>query len=67
MNNGFEHTEEAIKQRGEVFTPTGLVSEMLNKLPPALFKSKDKTFLDYGLSLTALKKLKSYRIPATKA
>jgi hypothetical protein len=33
MNNGFQHTEEAIKQRGEVFTPDGLVSDMLGKLP----------------------------------
>ena len=33
MNNGFQHTEEAIKQRGEVFTPTKLVKQMLGKLP----------------------------------
>ena len=46
MNNGFEHTEEAIKQRGEVFTPTALVNEMLDKLPKNVFTDKSKTFLD---------------------
>lgn len=46
MKNGFAHTEEAIKQRGEVFTPTKLVGEMLGKLPSSVFKDKDKTFLD---------------------
>ena len=46
LNNGFEHTEEAIKQRGEVFTPTTLVNEMLDKLPPEVFTDPTKTFLD---------------------
>ena len=46
MNNGFKHTQEAIKQRGEVFTPTKLVDEMLDKLPPEVFTDKTKTFLD---------------------
>ena len=46
MNNGFHHTEEAIKQRGEVFTPTTLVNEMLSKLPYQVFKDRIKTFLD---------------------
>lgn len=46
MNNGFTHTPEAIKQRGEVFTPTALAVEMLDELPPVLFKDKSKTFLD---------------------
>ena len=41
-----EHTQEAIKQRGEVFTPDKLVKEMLDKLPSAFFADKDKTFLD---------------------
>jgi SAM-dependent methyltransferase len=43
------HTEEAVKQRGEVFTPTPLVNEMLDKLneySPEVFKDKTKTFLD---------------------
>jgi type I restriction-modification system DNA methylase subunit len=46
MNNGFQHTEEAIKQRGEVFTPDGLVSDMLGKLHYSVFKDPTKTFLD---------------------
>lgn len=46
MNNGFNHTDEAIKQRGEVFTPTPLVKDMLRKLPSSLFKDRTKTFLD---------------------
>ena len=46
MSNGFHHTEEAIKQRGEVFTPTPLVKEMLDKLPREVFEDPSKTFLD---------------------
>ena len=46
MNNGFHHTDEAIKQRGEVFTPTALVNDMLGKLPPEVFTDPAKTFLD---------------------
>ena len=46
MKNGFNHTLKAIKQRGEVFTPTHLVNEILKKLPIKLFKDKSKTFLD---------------------
>lgn len=46
MSNRDNHTEEAIKQRGEVFTPTKLVNEMLAKLPTQVFKDSDKTFLD---------------------
>ena len=30
MTGRHNHTEEAIKQRGEVFTPDGLVSDMLD-------------------------------------
>jgi hypothetical protein len=41
-----EHTQEAIKQRGEVFTPTPLVNEMLDKLPKGVFRDHEKTFLD---------------------
>ena len=46
MKNGFEHTQEAIKERGEVFTPTTLANDMLDKLPKSLFKDRAKTFLD---------------------
>ena len=41
----FNNTKEAKKERGEVFTPTSLVNEMLDKLPPSVFKD-NKTFLD---------------------
>ena len=41
-----KHTVEAVKERGEVFTPTPLVNEMLDKLPPKLFIDATKTFLD---------------------
>ena len=46
MGNGFHHTEEAIKQRGEVFTPTALVKQMLAKLPHEVWTDPTKTFLD---------------------
>ena len=41
-----EHTEEAIKGRGEVFTPETLCEEMLGKLPDEFFTSAEKTILD---------------------
>lgn len=41
-----KHNAEAIKSRGEVFTPDILVNQMLDKLPPELFRDKKKTFLD---------------------
>lgn len=46
MSNRDNHTEEAIKERGEVFTPTPVVNEMLGKLPYQVFKTRTKTFLD---------------------
>lgn len=39
-------TKERIKQTGEIFTPTPLVQEILDKLPPELFDDSTKTFLD---------------------
>jgi len=38
--------ELAVDLRGEVFTPTFLVNEMMGKLPPDLFTDDTKTFLD---------------------
>jgi len=35
-----------IKQTAELFTPTNLVREILDKLPPELFSDPEKTFLD---------------------
>ena len=61
MNNYIEHSREReymsgverdklrIKQTAEVFTPTELVQEMLDKLEeqdPTLFSDPNKTFLD---------------------
>ena len=41
-----KHTKQAIKNRGEVFTPEHLVEEMLSKLPQEHFTSADKTMID---------------------
>ena len=46
MKNGFEHTQEAIKQRGEVFTPTWLANDMWNKIPIEFVQNKSKRILD---------------------
>ena len=37
---------ERIKQFGEVFTPPELVNEILDKLPPEIWKDSDKKWLD---------------------
>ena len=47
--SGVERDKLRIKQTAEVFTPTPLVQEMLDKLEeqdPTLFSNPDKTFLD---------------------
>jgi len=47
--SGVERDKHRIKQTAEVFTPTPLVQEMLNKLEqedPTLFSDPTKTFLD---------------------
>lgn len=47
--SGVERDKLRIKQTAEVFTPTPLVQEMLNKLEqedPKLFSDPSKTFLD---------------------
>lgn len=44
--SGVERDKQRIKSSGEVFTPTALVQEMLDKLPPELFTDPTKTFLD---------------------
>jgi len=41
-----DKSEERVKERGEVFTPSSLVNEMLDKLPPELWDSPVKTWLD---------------------
>ena len=47
--SGVERDKHRVKQTAEVFTPTPLVQEMLNKLEqqdPTLFSDPNKTFLD---------------------
>ena len=44
--SGIERDKLRIKATGEVFTPTPLVQEMLDKIDPNFFQSPAKTFLD---------------------
>lgn len=44
--SGVQRDKLRIKATGEVFTPTPLVQEMLDQLPPEVFKDPTKTFLD---------------------
>ena len=44
--SGVERDRQRVKSTGEVFTPTPLVQEMLDLLPPELFTDHTKTFLD---------------------
>lgn len=41
-----KHTKEAIRNRGEVFTPTIMVNEMLDRLPKEVFTDPKKKFMD---------------------
>lgn len=44
--SGSERSKLRIKATGEVFTPTGLVQEVLDHLPKDSFSDPTKTFLD---------------------
>lgn len=44
--SGIERDARRIKQTAEVFTPTPLVQEILDKLPREVFTDPSKTFLD---------------------
>ena len=44
--SGVERSQQRVKATGEVFTPTALVQEMLDQLPPEVFQDPTKTFLD---------------------
>lgn len=44
--SGIERDRLRVKETAEVFTPTPLVQEMLDKLPQELFEDWTKTFLD---------------------
>jgi hypothetical protein len=43
---GVQRSKLRVKASGEVFTPTPLVQEILDKLDPELFKDPSKTFID---------------------
>jgi len=44
--SGINRDQSRIKSLSEVFTPTQLVQEILDKLPPELFTDTTKTYLD---------------------
>lgn len=44
--SGLERAQSRVKATGEIFTPTELVREILDKMDPELFKDPAKTFLD---------------------
>jgi type I restriction-modification system DNA methylase subunit len=44
--SGVDRDRARIKATGEVFTPTPLVQEVLDRLDPSLFQDPTKTFLD---------------------
>jgi len=44
--SGVERDKSRVKSRGEVFTPTPLVQEILNQLPVEQFTDPTKTFID---------------------
>lgn len=44
--SGIERDRVRVKATGEIFTPTELVQEQLNRLPTSLFADATKTFID---------------------
>lgn len=44
--SGVDRDRARVKATGEVFTPTPLVQEILDRLDPTLFQDSAKTFLD---------------------
>jgi hypothetical protein len=44
--SGVDREKNRVKATGEVFTPKGLVQEVLDKLPQELFNGLDETFID---------------------
>lgn len=44
--SGADRDTTRVKATGEVFTPTPLVQEVLDQLPPNIFTDSTKTFLD---------------------
>ena len=44
--SGVERDKSRVKSTGEIFTPTPLVQEMLDKIPVKMFQDPTKTFID---------------------
>ena len=44
--SGVDREHSRVKETAEVFTPTPLVEEILDKMDPLLFTNSEKTFLD---------------------
>lgn len=44
--SGVDRSDARVKATGEIFTPTPLVQEILDKLDPELFNDPTKTFLE---------------------
>jgi len=44
--SGIDREKNRVKATGEIFTPTPLVQEILDQLPPESFTDETKTFLD---------------------
>ena len=44
--SGLERDHSRVKSTGEIFTPTPLVQEILNRLDRSLFQNTTKTFMD---------------------
>ena len=44
--SGVARDQLRVRATGEVFTPTALVQEILDKMPQKLFKDPDKTYID---------------------
>jgi type I restriction-modification system DNA methylase subunit len=44
--SGLERDHNRVKSTGEIFTPTPLVQEILNRLDQSLFQNTTKTFMD---------------------
>ena len=44
--SGVERDKSRVKSTGEIFTPTPLVQEMLDKIPVTMFQDPTKTFID---------------------
>ena len=49
-----KYSKDRSDKYGEVFTPPGLIKEMLDKIPPEMWLNKNKTFLLIFIDLILL-------------